>query len=183
MAFAHRPSPTVREPCLYDADEIAKIQIAGWRTADGHILSDRELRALDAEEATTFWQDQISSSLTGELSLLVSESDGEVSGFSSFGQARDHDLQHGYEAELYALYIRPGLWGQGAGQALMNATRQAWTKQDLTVAALWVFARNGRARRFYEESGWVLDSPVEPRGDDHKKLEVRYQLPLTELSE
>lgn len=170
----------VREPSLYEASEIAEIQVAGWRTAYAHILPARELRDLDVEQASAVWQDRISASLTGDLGLLVTESDGRVSGFSCFGPTLDEDLEPGQEAQLYAFYVRPGLWGRGAGQALMTATRRVWTERDLTMAVLWVFAGNGRARRFYEESGWVLDKRVDPRGEDHKRQELRYRLPLGE---
>jgi GNAT superfamily N-acetyltransferase len=165
----------VREPSLYDAHEIAEIQVSGWRTAYAHILPPEELRDLDVEKATARWQDRISLSLTGDLRLLVAESGGEVAGFSSFGPAEDADLR---DAQLHALYVRPGRWGQGTGQALMAATRRAWADREFAAAVLWVFAGNGRARRFYEESGWALDQRADPRGDDRKRQELRYRLSL-----
>ncbi|WP_411074424.1 GNAT family N-acetyltransferase [Streptomyces sp. cmx-4-7] len=60
-------------------------------------------------------------------------------------------------AELAALYALPEVWGTGIGRALLSVTTGALVTAGFRSAALWVFAGNGRARRFYEAAGWRAD--------------------------
>ncbi|MEU0244923.1 GNAT family N-acetyltransferase [Streptomyces sp. NPDC006235] len=169
-------TPTVRPAEAGDARNVAQIQVTTWREAYAHILSANELEALDVDKSADFWRGQISSSPSTGAQLLVAELNDGIVGFSSFGPARDDDLKGGSIMELYALYVYPTLWAAGVGQALMSATQRRWAEQRINEATLWVFEQNGRARRFYEKSGWRLDPRVCPIGENPAELEVRYRL-------
>ncbi|MGY1615587.1 GNAT family N-acetyltransferase [Geodermatophilus sp. SYSU D00691] len=76
-----------------------------------------------------------------EQQVWVAERAGVVVGFAAV-----------HEDWLEQLYVAPDAWGAGAGRALLEAARAARPEG----LRLHVFARNERARRFYEAAGFVL---------------------------
>lgn len=66
-------------------------------------------------------------------------------------------------AWLEQLYVDPDAQGRGVGRALLDAARAG----SPSGIALHVFARNARARAFYEAAGFVLTA----HGDGHRNEE------------
>jgi len=62
-----------------------------------------------------------------------------------------------HSAEVTGLNVAPEGWGTGAAQALMRVTLASFKRQGFRHAVLWVTEGNGRALRFYEKEGFVLD--------------------------
>ncbi|RSS40539.1 GNAT family N-acetyltransferase, partial [Streptomyces sp. WAC08241] len=83
--------------------------------------------------------------------------DGRLVAFSCFRPWPGEGFDPAPTAELAALYALPEVWGTGVGRALLAATTGALVAAGFRSAALWVFAGNGRARRFYEAAGWRPD--------------------------
>ncbi|MFF5637656.1 GNAT family N-acetyltransferase [Streptomyces sp. NPDC012825] len=82
-------------------------------------------------------------------------------------------------AELAALYALPEVWGTGIGRALLSVTTGALVEAGFRSAALWVFAGNGRARRFYEAAGWRADGKAVREETGGRVLEeLRYRRDL-----
>ena len=83
--------------------------------------------------------------------FLAESEDGEVIGVLTVG-----------DDELYAIYVHPGHWGTGVGQALLERA-EAELSATCTAASLTCMVDNPRARRFYERNGWQLgETLVEP---------------------
>jgi ribosomal protein S18 acetylase RimI-like enzyme len=63
------------------------------------------------------------------------------------------------------MYVDPGRWRQGAGEALMGAALERLIGLPYSEATLWTFKENGRAIAFYERQGWSADGAekVHPR--------------------
>ncbi|MCX5387246.1 GNAT family N-acetyltransferase [Streptomyces sp. NBC_00083] len=77
--------------------------------------------------------------------------------------------------EVYALYVRPDLIGQGVGRALLDAAHISAKAQGFDSVALWVLGGNERARRFYERAGYVADGAEQSDTYDEVVLtELRY---------
>ena len=93
-----------------------------------------------------------SSSRRPGWTTFVAERDGEIVGFASVGPSRD---ERGL-GELYAIYVDPDSWSQGAGRALV-ARAEEQLAGEYEEATLWVLAANPRARHFYERAGWLPD--------------------------
>lgn len=79
------------------------------------------------------------------------------------------------EGWLEQLYVAPSDQGCGVGRALLD---------DVTAAhpgglQLWVFARNERARRFYETAGFVLEEQTDGQGNEEREPDCRYRWPGT----
>ena len=58
--------------------------------------------------------------------------------------------------ELYAIYVDPDVWSEGAGRALLERAEERHA-DGYEEATLWVLTENPRARRFYEQAGWAAD--------------------------
>lgn len=83
-----------------------------------------------------------------------------------------------------AIYVLAAYWRTGVGLALWQAGLQDLMEQGYQRLTLWLLARNGRAIRFYRKLGCVEDTGSErnlQRGGV-SLVEVRYKLPLTQLS-
>lgn len=72
------------------------------------------------------------------------------------------------------LYVLSDHAGSGVGSALLAAAKQVNTELDL-----WTFRRNVRARRFYEERGFIAVEETDGSGNEEREPDVRYHWQLT----
>ena len=170
---------TVREPTSEDAHALGQIHVRAWQHAyRGGLMPDDYLDALSAEERADMWRDGLQRPPRPRSTRLVAEhDDGTVVGFVLAGPA-DGDAASDL-GEIYALNVDPNAWGQGAGQALLDAALTATAQAGFPETILWVHPDNARARRFYERNGWNTDGErrrQEVLGVDVP--EVRYRHPL-----
>lgn len=70
---------------------------------------------------------------------------------------------------LEHLYVLPAYQGRGIGPALMGKALE-----DGTARELWTFQKNARARKFYEDRGWVLVELTDGQGNREKEPDARY---------
>jgi GNAT superfamily N-acetyltransferase len=82
-------------------------------------------------------------------------------------------LAHVLLREVGSLYVMPSMQRRGVGTALLGAAER---RLGPGPAVLWVIPRNGEARAFYEQTGWVFDGG---RRDDIWGPEVRYRKVLS----
>ena len=66
----------------------------------------------------------------------------------------------------------PAYQGRGIGPALM-----AKALEDGSARELWTFQKNARARKFYEDRGWVLVELTDGQGNREKEPDARYAWP------
>jgi GNAT superfamily N-acetyltransferase len=133
-----------------DAYAVESIRVRGWQIAYRHVFPPRELDALPIDESR--WRRRFVEPPPG-WTTFVAEHDGDIVGFASVGPSRDDERGVG---ELYAIYVDPGSWSQGAGRALLGRAEEQLAA-EYGEATLWVLAANARARTFYERAGWQPD--------------------------
>ena len=153
---------------------ITLIRRASWRGAYAGILGpeiiDRETGHVDAErERARFAARPWRRTLVAETPLRAAAAPGPgIIGYASFGPERDPDglpFRHrgparpagASSAELYAIYVTPACWSTGAGRDLLCRVLEETEAEGYPRIVLWVLERNGRARRFYERSGFWPD--------------------------
>jgi putative acetyltransferase len=90
--------------------------------------------------------------------VWVAEQDGALVGYAARG-----------DGWLNQLYVHPGHQGEGIGDALLA---EAMTGVD--ALQLWAFQQNTRARRFYENRGFVLAELTDGAGNEEKTPDARY---------
>src|SRR5260370_30929542 len=101
---------TIRRAKIEDAAAIANVQVESWKTTYAGIVSDVFLTALNKEERTQSWQEQIRAA---NISIFVAEEETGIFGFAAGGEVREQlDV---YDAELYAIYLLRERQRQGVG--------------------------------------------------------------------
>ena len=146
----------VREAIPDDAEAIVAVTAAGWRAGYKGIVKPDKLAALPIDR----WRHEVGVGLRrpeADAFTYVAEVDGEFAGYC-FVAAPSREPDLGPEvAELVAMYVDPGHWRQGIGEALMNAALERLAGLPYTEAVLWTFDQNERAVAFYERFGWAKD--------------------------
>lgn len=167
----------IRSAVADDAQAIARIQIAAWRTAYRQILPPRFLDALDLEQRADRWRGRLAEAAQPDAPTFVAVDTADaVLGFAHTGPSRDEDFPSERVAELYTLYVDPAAWRRGIGSALSEAVLEFWRPSRIEALTLWVFEMNAQARAFYEARGWTADGArqVDDFGDA-APVEVRYR--------
>jgi len=159
-----------RRATVTDAEGIAQVHIAAWRTTYAGLVPVDFLNNLSIERRTERWRQLLAEPEPGEF-MFVAEQDGALVGFASGGPEREDDP--GYHGELYTIYLSKEAQGRGAGRQLVNLAAQALLDQGLTSMLVWVLAENP-ARKFYEALGgqYLREKPIEIGGAN--LIEVAY---------
>jgi GNAT superfamily N-acetyltransferase len=153
------------------------VTVAGWRTGYADIVAPDRLADLPIER----WRHEVGVGLrrpVADAFTYVGEVDGDFAGYCYVAApSRDADL--GPEAaELVAMYVDPGHWRQGVGNALMGAALERLAGLPYEEAILWTFKENARAIYFYEKHAWRPDGAekIHPRSGEPA---VRMRRPVT----
>jgi GNAT superfamily N-acetyltransferase len=168
---------TFRDAELRDARAIAEVHVRAWRAAYVGIVPEAELARLSVEEREELWTQFLSK---GERSILFFANRHLVAGWAGFGPPRDEDCDPALVAELYGLYLLPAYWGMGLSRQLYGAIETRMRRSLVENLVLWVFEKNARARRFYEVSGYRLETGIqhEMRFTEAHVAMVRYRKSL-----
>ncbi|WP_433831412.1 GNAT family N-acetyltransferase [Actinoplanes sp. CA-015351] len=164
----------IRPAVVADADALAEVHVLGWQAAYRGMMPQKYLDGLSVADRADGWRSWLATIQPPQAILVL---DPGVAGFITVG-ADDEEPGVG---RVYAIYVRPGSWGQGRGQALMAAgVRQlASSGSGFSEATLWVLEANVRARRFYQAAGWFADGGRlvdESRGFPLEEIRYRRRL-------
>ncbi|HEY8862661.1 MAG TPA: GNAT family N-acetyltransferase [Candidatus Dormibacteraeota bacterium] len=140
----------VRPAALEDAEAIARVNVATWRSAYRDLLPADFLAALNEANYAERWTRVIGE---GTSRVFVVEEPGGIVGFASGG--RERAGEHGFEGELYAIYVLDSAERRGHGRELVRAVAGALREMKLPDMIVWVLRDNAPARRFYERLGGV----------------------------
>lgn len=162
----------VREARAADAADLARVQVASWRTGYAGVVPTELLGELTGAEATAAWQERwheaITNPPTSRHRVLVAVEDAPSSavadvpsrvvvGFASAGPATDADRWPATDAELYELRVLPERTGHGHGSRLVHAVAEMLAEDGFRTACMWALEADARLRRFLESSGWATD--------------------------
>ena len=162
---------TLRPAVAEDAADLAAIQAASWNAAFVKILMPEILREYtDCARLEEMYRNVLASP---EIEITLELVDGAPHGLAAWSNSRDGEPQ---TAELICIHSRPGNWGKGYGATLMRHALLEMENAGYSYAALWVFAENHRARRFYEALGFA---PTDTARISFGCEEVQYRKPLT----
>jgi GNAT superfamily N-acetyltransferase len=145
----------IRPMVATDAQRVGRMHHHAWIDTYGGFLPAGYLETTwTVRDAVTFWEDLLARPAEPELSRLVAVLGGRVVGFVVAGRARELDGRPApvRPVELRALYVAARHLGSGLGQRLLDEGLSAEQ-----AAELWVFARNARARAFYDRNGFRAD--------------------------
>lgn len=151
---------SVRAASPDDAEAIAGVQSAAWRTAYADLLPAEVLDELDSPDARDQWRAAVSAPPSPRHRVLVALSGADVVGFTSFGPAEDPDLVAMVDAELTALSVRPDRLREGHGSRLVNAAVDHLRGDGFLHVRVWLAEPGGaddRLHTFLIGAGWAQD--------------------------
>ena len=166
--------PTVRQATAADADAIGRVQVESWRAAYAGLLPEETIAAFDVAGRQRMWREGLSRTPRPGSATFVATVDGETVGFATVGASQSEDAT----GELYAIYVHPSSWGDGAGRALIEQSEQSLRDSGFAQALLWVLDGNERAERFYRAAGWERDGEKEDVFQGATVTELRYRKKL-----
>jgi ribosomal protein S18 acetylase RimI-like enzyme len=185
-----------------DAADLARVQVASWRSGLAGIVPEALLASLTGSEAESVWRDRwreaIANPPTSRHRVLVAVEEAigaagsagsggaEVSsgaggaacrpvvGFVSEGPATDGDRWPGTDGELYELRVAPEQAGSGHASRLLHAAADTLAEDGFRTVSMWVLAADAALRQFLESAGWSADGA---RGE----LDVGVSVPVLRL--
>jgi ribosomal protein S18 acetylase RimI-like enzyme len=163
----------IRPARMQDVPAIAVVHVRSWQAAYRGLLPQAYLDGLDPGQRIGQWERSVSAAGRPDGGTLVADAAGRLSGFVSYGPARDDDADARPAGEIYAIYLLPAAWDEGIGRQLMAAALDRLGEAGFDRVILWVLDSNARARRFYEAGGW--------RADGAAKQDDSFGVPMTEV--
>ena len=155
-----------------DVDDIVDIGLVAWRegyrgVVPRHLMPDATaLRGRISERIEQHGH-----------RIAVSELDGAVSGWITFGPSRDPDAAPSV-GEIWALNVRPSAWRRGVGRGLVSHALEQLAGAPFSEVTLWTFRDTPRSRAFYEALGFRSDGATQRRHASGGATEVRYRMTL-----
>jgi GNAT superfamily N-acetyltransferase len=150
---------SVRPARPEDAERVARVQLATWRTAYAELLP---AEALDVPEvqAAALWLGAVESPPSPQHRLLVAMERDELVGFAASGPASDEQVDPATTVELMTLLVEPRWGRRGHGSRLVAASVEHWRGEGFTTAVAWAWERDPATRGFLTGAGWEPDGAV-----------------------
>lgn len=139
-----------------DEAYLAYIQTESWKAAFKDILPDEVLKKTTEINRATAMYKQLIDERIGHGYIL--EIDGEPHCIAWWDKARDDDMPD--YAEIICIHSLENKWRKGYGTKMMDQVLADIKNLGYRKVMLWVFVSNDRARRFYENCGFVTYGKV-----------------------
>ncbi len=132
-----------------DAERIARLHAASWRTAYRGFYSDAYLDGDVVADRLRVWRERFAGPREHQHVLLATERDDLLGFVCAYG---DDDDRWGTLVDN--LHVRSDQQGRGVGRRLL-AEGAKWSREHYPAAGyfLWVIEDNAKARRFYDALG------------------------------
>jgi GNAT superfamily N-acetyltransferase len=165
----------VRPAADRDAEAIATVHSTSSHAAYEAVVPAGS-PSLPMDKRRAFWRDAVE---YGEPLLQVATAGDRIVGFVGYDRSRDPKSKN-TTGEIWALYVEPAHWGQGAGLALWDAAREGLVEEGCIEVTMWIPLCNERALRFAELAGFKreLSSAKTALVGGVKLEEVRLRRPL-----
>ena len=166
---------TVRAAQDADAEAIAAVGVDSWREGFRGLVPDH----VSAEQAWSVEQvrRRLSTRDSDRRRVLVSETDGRVSGFVVVGPSRDAGAAAAV-GEVMALFVDPTVWRRGVGRSLVEASLASLAADGFDAVTVWTLAESDRDVAFYEALGFRRDGATQRRESLGGPPEVRLGRPV-----
>jgi GNAT superfamily N-acetyltransferase len=139
----------VRTARAEDAMAMARVQLAGWRTAYRSIFPADVLDGADPGEAALKWQQRLAT--RGAVAFVATAASDVVAIAAGGPPVKAPRLD--FPAEIYSLYLLPEWRRRGIGRRLLAATFSAFLGEGADGVYLWCLAGNHDARSFFTRLG------------------------------
>ncbi len=141
----------IRPATTEDSTGIAKVHVDTWRTTYAGIIPEGHFNGLSYESRQQMFQEKLLNPKPRWHLLVAVDSANQVVGFVGGGVNRSHK-DYPFAGEIYAIYLRQHLQGQGIGGRLFSAASQRLSQDGFHSMMLWVLEANP-ACHFYQRMG------------------------------
>lgn len=157
----------IRRVQANDANTLAYIQTESWKSAFKNILSKEELdKYTNIDRAIELYNMILSKNIGNGFILTIDENPHCI---AYWDKSRDEEIEE--YAEIICIHSLCNNWGKGYGSKMMDYILRDIKNNGFTKVMLWVFKENNRARKFYENHGFVLTEKSKKFSD---AIEVMY---------
>jgi GNAT superfamily N-acetyltransferase len=150
-----------------DAAEIARIQLATWRTAYRRMFPAHVLANLDEAYLGRGWSEAIEAPPSPRHRVLIAVEQSETSqttvGFAAAGPADEQALAPEEPpladdvAAVTDLLVEPRWGRRGHGSRLLSAAVELWREDGFGTAVAWAYDADEAMKRFLGSAGWEHD--------------------------
>ena len=144
----------IRAAVLDDAEAIAAVNAAAWKSAFAGVVSDEYLSSYDG--APQRRREDLFTASPGAVQL-VAEDDGHVVGWAMGHPCEDGDCDPGIVYEVRACYVAPTHWRSGTGRCLMQHLLAGLDRDQWQEVVLWTPRDTSPTRAFYAALGFEPD--------------------------
>jgi ribosomal protein S18 acetylase RimI-like enzyme len=134
----------IRTATIADADDIAALHAASWRSAYRGILKDSTLGPTLDGERRTHWRGELAAIAPADT-VLIADGLGFIAAWA--------EGDPGFGAYIDNLHVHPERRSAGLGRRLLGAAMRQVAGRGEARAYLWVFDGNTRAIEFYRRLG------------------------------
>lgn len=176
----------VRAATPADAPEIARVQLATWRSAYADLLPAEVLAGLDEAETTRQWTEAVAG---GPVAVLVATEGDHLVGFCAAGAAPEQEAAAADGAVppdlaevawVSTLLVEPRWGRRGHGGRLLATMAQRLADGGAARGISWVPEADSVSLAFFEHAGWLPDGTVRTLDAGGRPMrELRLTGPLT----
>lgn len=142
----------IRKVEINDASTLAFIQTEAWKSAFNKILSKEDLnKYTDMSKAVDLYTTLLKENIANGFILTI---DSIPHCMAYWDKTNDSEME-GY-SEIICIHSLSNNWGKGYGSQMMNYILNDIKNAGFNKVMLWVFKENHRARKFYENHGFIL---------------------------
>ncbi len=151
---------SVRPARQTDAEVLAALQVATWRTAYVDVLPAAVLDGLLDERAAfaTAWGEATVRPPTYRHRVLVACDAETVVAGATMGPGEDDDAEASTDAEIFTFVVDPAHRRQGHGSRLLSASVDFLRGAGFTRATIWLDASDEAAQGLFATAGWAADA-------------------------
>lgn len=142
LAFRLRPATPG------DAAGVARVYVRSWRETYRGLVPPATLSRMSESAEIPYWRRTLERA--GQRAFVATTGDGAVAGFLTCGADRSGGDR--FTAEIYTLYLMPGLTRRGVGRRLMAAAAEQLMADGYKAACVWAL-RDNPSRGFYAALG------------------------------
>lgn len=173
-----------------EAEQIARIQVATWRTAYRRLLPARILDQLDQQWMAQRWRGAVDSPPSPRHRVLVALEQSHLVGFAAAGPADaqalapEEDLFGEDTVAVTDLLVEPRWGRRGHGSRLLAACVDHWREDGFRTAIAWAYEADPATRGFLTSAGWEPDGARRALDVDDLLVEqLRYHTELSAVAE
>ena len=158
----------IRSATTEDAESIARVHIASWKSTYQNIVPASYLDQLSLSERTKMWNNILEKRQQGTFVAIEKQ---QIIAFADCGSNRNKDLN--FEGELFALYLLEGHQGKGLGKKLFFTCTDHLKESGIKSMCTWVLKDNP-SRGFYEKMGGVFIKKITDKIGGKELIEYAY---------